>query len=199
MDRFDFRSLHGIRLFLQRGVRSLSKHFDSEFWHSLQALVWRQRKRWAGAFLLIGSLGLGVGANLFSQAEALSGWERAHFPSEKLFQKCVKSLGLRQLEDARQLHRILRTMPVYLDQGGTIWTSADFNWIAYFADPEKTLQVQVYCLDCSSPPKRWNPQGRGWNGFENTIEMIEKMVASHRAIQAPGKKAIKKDPREVIY
>ena len=178
---------------VHRRVSALSKKFVSR--------IGPHRKKWASAGFFGMALVLGVWAHSSSQAEAVLNWERTHLPSDGMVQLALKSRGFRLLEEGKPLQKVLRSLPVSLDQKGSFWATSDLNWVAYYADPEQVTQTQIFCWECATPPTPWQPSGLGWRGLETLLKDIAIKFTSHRpAVKATARGShLWRDPREVVY
>ena len=195
MDFLSRRSLSLIQSGIQRRISALSGSFDSK--------LWRYRRWGASAGFLLAAIFLASWAHSSSQAEAVLNWERTHVPSEKLVQVALQSRGLRRMEEGKVLNKVLRELPVSLDEKSAIWMTSDSNWVAYYLDPDQATQAQVFCLECSTPPSPWQPVGLGWQGLEAALVGLDQRLASYRApAKAKGERVrpkVWRDPRAVVY
>ncbi len=188
-------NLHWGRVWISRRVSTLSANTLEKVRLTLQARLWRNGKIWVGVIFLLLSVWIGNWAKQVSQLEAAAQWEREHLPSEQIIECLMKSRGLGLVRHLKKLHKVLRTLPSTIDDPGSIWISESVDWIAFYGSPERSPQVQIYCLQCSFLPTQWGPLGVGWTAIALALQKMDQ-----KAILLKGPKAqIQKDPREIFY
>ena len=161
------------------------------------------RRRRLGLALLVLSLGLGAWAYEASTDDALWGWKSRHFPSNDAWSSALGSRGYQSVTQADRLNRVLRTLPSQLDVSGSVWSTTDQNWIAIYPRDagEGTGAPVLYCYLCEELPLAWNPEGRGWDGFDQTIIKMDRGLPALRG-RKPKKSQKREeyhDPRELRY
>jgi hypothetical protein len=144
----------------------------------------------------------GLWAKELAESEAALRWGSEHPPSSRVVRFSLESFGYRREQDPDKLHRVVRWIPSHLDETASFWVTRDLDWIAYFSDLQKTVQIELYCHSCSSVPKSqdWSPEGVGWSVFEDLLQRIE---GKKSIPMLPNKGSIRRssprDPREIVF
>lgn len=194
---FNTRPLLGIRNWFSGRIQKLQKEDSCQggitgFFIRLKKLP----KLWS-SLLLLGSLSLGLIAHDLSQSEALREWEKNHGPSKKLLRHALLEMGMKPIQEEKQYHRLLRTLPAQWDESRAFWVDQQANWVAQFFERNEAEQVWFFCRDCSHPPKIWDNVGTGWGGFQILLETLEKKKPA-QVLQKKVRPEYR-DPRAIVY
>jgi len=178
------------RIWISCRLQKIQKYCGKKLWF---------QERLLGAASLVLSVLLGFHANSISEREAIQRWERSHLPSSSIVRFALTSQGWQEIQDQKKIEKLMRSIPVTLDEGGSIWNSSDWNWILFYSHSIDLLQVQFYCYHCSEFPKIWTPLGIGWMGFEKALEGVRLKLESEKTLLPKKIWAPWKDPREIIF
>ncbi|MCM2323989.1 MAG: hypothetical protein NDJ90_12080 [Oligoflexia bacterium] len=151
----------------------------------------------ATIFLLL-SLILGYQAYRIAEAEAVGEWEARNPPSLAVWEYSLGLRGYHAPKDARQVHRVLATLPSTLDQPGGSWMSPDGSWVA-LAPQNEASSFQLFCRVCELPAEDWQPMNKGWRAFENVHARISAIAPKSQQKPLITKKKVFHDPREIRY
>ena len=155
------------------------------------------KRRILGIACFLLALFLAAWARQIAEVTALSSWLNSHHPSEMLWQQILALDGFNPVKEEHLLHQALRTLPLNLDEPGSVWMTADNGWIAVFQDtsPSET----VFTMSPSQPPLQWEPLGTGWIGFEAALRRAQWAAAAGKKVAPPKPQAVREDPRAIRY
>lgn len=147
------------------------------------------------ATVILGTL-LGLEAATLTGEEAIKSWETARFPSPRALDAALGAAGIVRVTDSARIQRTARSLPALMDSAPMIWLSSDQNWVAVVL-PRSEPSIRIYCRRCDSPPPGWSPAGSGWQGFERTLERLERLGPPIPLSRT--KRPEPRDPREIRY
>jgi hypothetical protein len=128
-------------------------------------------------------------------------WQKSHRPSLRVLKSALASAGLKELTDLKDKQRVMRSLPVSTDEEGRLWYTLDLEWIATFVVSGDSFELRCFCRSCQGRIENWTPSALGWNGFEALLNVLDHQThgVSAAAHELLRKKAVRRDPRQVIY
>jgi len=143
--------------------------------------------------LLLSSPVFGLWANELATTRALDKWKQENSPANDVWIRALTGYGYRKA--------VLREVPPLGESREDLWISENEAWIARFPAALPDEEIQTYCLDCKTPPQRWESLGRGWAGFETLIKRLNHPArkASSGFMAARPPRPLMRDHREIVY
>src|SRR4051812_22384492 len=95
--------------------------------------------RWfSGILALLLAAGFGIAAQQRSFQEGARDWELTHLPTLRIWQAALESRQFQELKNPDSIQKAAKTLPSMVDSAGSIWVSADLEWIALMLDHDAT-------------------------------------------------------------
>lgn len=136
-------------------------------------------------------------------AQALRELELRRTPTKNTWRHALFSRGFQTPSIPEVLKRASRALPSTQDNPGSVWLSADRDWVAAFqgSSDSDSGAPELYCHLCGKAPPKWEPMGLGWSGFDAVIGKLDATSKSpgQEKIKKPLEKARFRDPREITY
>ncbi|MGK5085087.1 hypothetical protein WDW37_17505 [Bdellovibrionota bacterium FG-1] len=150
-------------------------------------------------FFLTLALVLGVWAHDFSEAQALNTWLTTHPPSILMWKHALRSRGMVEVTHPILAQKAIRTLPSLIDQKGAVWVASEGKWIALLGSDTASGAPVVFCLSCQETPQNWNPAGNAWSAFDVALKKVDEAVQAEKHPLLSAKKAVYRDPYEIVY
>ncbi|MFZ9594916.1 MAG: hypothetical protein ACO3A2_02440 [Bdellovibrionia bacterium] len=154
--------------------------------------------------LLFFSAFIGFWAHQFSKQEALGQWEKAFPPSVRIMDAAMKSRSWSRLTDPKRYQKIIRGLPVTLDQLGSFWMTTQGDWVAVFltAQDEADFSTFIYHGKSSSnsgTPENWIRIGMGWKAMDDVLLRMDEQMKTQQVLKPKPSRQPVFDSREIIY
>ena len=185
----------------QYGFSTLSNFFKRNEYLSTITSVWHSksaRKKLFGVLFILSGLSLAPIAYQVSRSHALHLWKKKNPPHLSIFQSLIISHDYKAFTETRILKRLYRSLPMALDNDGSVWLSTNGFWILIlprkpsaqqapllFAHESLAQHIQkdiqqhpdgnlmLSELSRKYLPKAWNSYSWSWHGFKKVHHILK--------------------------
>ena len=201
MDHIDHRPWSRFSLWTQQRASKLQNTLKCKLWDVFKLKgKTLERKFLAGIFLIL-SIFLAILANEASEKSAILKWELRHMPTLRTIESVMLTRHLVRVLEPHRTQAILRSLPAQWNESSLFWLHKRRTCLSLFSQKEESEGVFIFCKKETPTDHNgtadWESMGRGWTGFEATLEALD---AHREEIKAkPQRLNLSRDPREVFY